>query len=96
MPQMHVAGSWTKLREPTQMQSPHRKAPGPLAPRLESVGNKAMFLTWSVEQSGHLAAVADVLFTALCTGGDGCHLETHRLLLLLFFLPFVLLSPCKD
>lgn len=44
MPQMNVAGSWTKLRETAQMQSPHRKAPGPLAPRLESVGNKAMFL----------------------------------------------------
>lgn len=41
--------------------------------------NKACFyvFTWSVEQSGHPAAVADVLFTALCAGGDGCHLQTH-------------------
>lgn len=35
-------------------------------------------ITWGVEQSGHAAAVGDLLLTVLGAGGDGCHLETQH------------------
>lgn len=43
------------------------------------VGNKreATPFTWGVEQSGHATAVGDLLLAVLCTGGDGCDLETQ-------------------
>lgn len=64
----------------------------------KSVRIKKMSFTWSVKQSGHPTAVADVLFTTLCTGGDGCHLQTHTqtliiiAVIIIFIISFISLS----
>lgn len=76
--------SFDSGRNPRRCQLPTEKHIGPWGFKpgtlLESAGSKEMSITWSVEQSGHPAAVADVLFTALCTGGDGCHLENTQII----------------
>lgn len=41
--------------------------------------------TWSVEQSGLLTAVDDLLLTVFCTGGDGSHLKITKKHVPLFF-----------